>query len=124
MTSRIQLDDLTSDQLDALYDRIDHAETELRQRTESDSADAAAGSYAHRAEHAEAAIARVRALHYQQDGAYCAICTEDFGRLQAEWPCPTIAALDEPTPVAGPASISRWWDMRLAELHNAIQPKP
>jgi hypothetical protein len=41
------------------------------------------------------AIARVRDLHYRQ-GAYCAICTEDFGRLNAAWPCDTIRALAEP----------------------------
>lgn len=107
MSDRIPLDDLTSDALDALYERaetsdqltqrlahalaaefdttvdtvldearnaigdttarptyqqlqqrLDHAEEELRHHTEQHSADAAAGSYAHRAEHAEAAIAR------------------------------------------------------------------
>lgn len=40
--------------------RADRAEAELRHYTEAESADAAAGSYAHRAEHAEAAIIRVR----------------------------------------------------------------
>ncbi len=142
MTDRIRLDELTSDQLDALYDRIatlEHVATGNRRHVQ----------YAvPELERAEAAIARVRDLHYQQDGAYCAICTEDFGRLQADWPCPTIAALDEPTPVAGPAaaepavsrvialyerwvkagppplgtSTARWWDARLVELHDAVQP--
>jgi hypothetical protein len=46
----------------------------------------------------QAAIDRVRALHYK-DGAHCAVCTEDFGRLNADWPCPTIRALDEPAPL-------------------------
>jgi hypothetical protein len=52
---------------------------------------------AQRAHEANAAwkadVDRVRALHYKQ-GAYCAICTEDFGRLSAPYPCPTIQALD------------------------------
>lgn len=42
--------------------RAERAETELRRYTEAESADAAAGSYAGRAEKAEAAIARVRTL--------------------------------------------------------------
>ncbi|WP_435606632.1 hypothetical protein [Streptomyces ardesiacus] len=39
------------------------------------------------------AVARVRELH-SQDGEYCSICTTDFGRLTAPWPCPTIQAID------------------------------
>lgn len=62
MTRRHTADTITDDALDALYDRADRAEAELRARTEADSADATAGSYAHRAEHAEAALARVRKL--------------------------------------------------------------
>jgi hypothetical protein len=62
MTQRIPLDHLTSDQLDQLYEQLDHAETELRRYTEAESADAAAGSYAGRAEQAEAVIRRVRDL--------------------------------------------------------------
>jgi hypothetical protein len=46
----------------------------------------------------QAAIARVRDLHYQ-DGAHCAVCTTDFGRLNAPWPCDTIRALDAPAPL-------------------------
>lgn len=38
------------------------------------------------------AVDRILALH-QQDGEYCAICTTDYGRLCAPWPCPTIQAL-------------------------------
>ncbi|MEW2187685.1 hypothetical protein AB0900_30840 [Streptomyces cellulosae] len=41
------------------------------------------------------AVTRVRALH-QQEGDYCAICTTDYGRLCAPWPCPTIKALEIP----------------------------
>jgi hypothetical protein len=62
MTDRKSLDQMTSNDLDALYARLDQAETELRWYTEADSANAAAGSYAHRAERAEAAIARVAAV--------------------------------------------------------------
>lgn len=75
MTDRIPLDDMTSDQLDQLYAEIDRLtaeladyderaerlSVELRRYTENESADAAAGSYAGRAEAAEAAIERVRA---------------------------------------------------------------
>lgn len=45
-----------------LQQRLDHAEEELRHHHEAHSADAAAGSYAHRAEHAEAAIARAHRI--------------------------------------------------------------
>lgn len=90
MTARHTADTITDDALDQLYaelgqlykenaaavtaladmarkrneqmDRADRAEAELRARAEADSADATAGSYAHRAEHAEAALARVRKL--------------------------------------------------------------
>jgi hypothetical protein len=74
MTDRHTVDSITSDELDQLYDRV---------------------------EFYEAAIARIRAIHYQ-DGDYCTVCTTDFGRLNATWPCDTIRALGEPTP--GPAA--------------------
>lgn len=47
----------------------------------------------------KADVDRVRSLHYR-DGKYCAVCTEDFGRLSAPWPCPTIQALDNKEHVA------------------------
>ncbi|MFG3276205.1 hypothetical protein [Streptomyces luteogriseus] len=145
MTDRIRLDDLTSDQLDALYELLDAAEESEAQRQLATAREALAsattraaraeveraraveratiyraawhsarGRAVHqrcinadlrtelaaktnRAEQAEAAVARVRALHYQ-DGAHCAVCTEDFGRLNADWPCPTIRALNKPAP--------------------------
>jgi hypothetical protein len=53
VTSRKSLDDMTSDDLDQLYADLDRAETEAHQWAEADSADAAAGSYALRAERAE-----------------------------------------------------------------------
>lgn len=45
------------------------------------------------------AIDHVRALHYQ-DGDYCAVCTVDFGRLNAPWPCATIRALENKEPTS------------------------
>jgi hypothetical protein len=75
---------------------------------------------------AQAVIERVRALH-QRDGDHCAVCTEDFGRLQAEWPCPTIRALDEPTPEATEATVGgespgEPWTQLEARAFNAVQP--
>ncbi|MEZ3180743.1 hypothetical protein KYY02_19245 [Streptomyces pimonensis] len=49
----------------------------------------------------QTALDRVRALH-PQEGDYCANCTEDYGRLSAPWPCPTIRALNPPARNAGP----------------------
>lgn len=60
MTDRPGLDQLTSNDLDQLYAELDRLTTELRRYTEADSADAAAGSYAGRAEHAEAERDRYR----------------------------------------------------------------
>ena len=60
MTERIPLDNLTSDQLDQLYDDLDQAEANLARYAEAESADAAAGSYALRAERVEAQLDRVR----------------------------------------------------------------
>jgi hypothetical protein len=73
--------------------RADRAEAELRHYTEAESADAAAGSYAHRAEHAEAALERVR-------------------RLADGW----VKA--GPPPLG--TSMARWWDKRLIELLAAL----
>lgn len=61
MTARIKLDDLTSDQYDELCDRLERAEAELNTWAENESADAAAGSYAGRAEQAEADLEQARA---------------------------------------------------------------
>lgn len=83
MSDRTPLDNLTSDQLDALYaeldrlaaeladydqraeqqkQRADRLATELQRHAEAESADAAAGSYAGRAEGAETKLRRVAAL--------------------------------------------------------------
>lgn len=82
MTDRIRLDDLTSDQLDALYDRIATLES------------VAAGNKRHvqlivpELERAEAAIARVRAIHTH--GPRTNTCN-DCGQ---PWPCEVTRALD------------------------------
>jgi hypothetical protein len=102
VTDRIPLDHLTSDQLDALYERLIKAEQETT---------ATATAAAHltslvldRAERAEAAITRARALHRRNaNTGDCEHCSErDYPDYAVAYPCPTIRALDEPAP--GPAA--------------------
>ncbi|MEU4947691.1 hypothetical protein [Streptomyces lavendulae] len=116
-------DTITSDALDALYEMLDAAqETELaRQLATADKAFMSAhlraarlGSalaraqrahastilqarrQAARADQAEAALARVRALHFNQYNA-CLECAGPGGYGDSpDWPCNTIRALDEP----------------------------
>jgi hypothetical protein len=83
--------------LQQLRQRLQLADTELQQWAATESADAAAGSYAGRAETAEAVVERVRHLN---------------GRWLAAGPPPLG------TPMA------RWWDKRLAELHQALSEQP
>jgi multidrug efflux pump subunit AcrA (membrane-fusion protein) len=54
-----------------------------------------------RAERAETAIARVRALHrnWEADPGHCAHCQDGMG-TPLPWPCPTLAALGQPAPAA------------------------
>jgi hypothetical protein len=104
VTDRIRLDDLTSDALDALYAELAEAREQLRlvdgmRRQDLDSAAAAI----QRAEHAEAALARVRDLHQpMQRGPFtiCGHCSGWDGRrclgVVTDYPCPTLTALDEP----------------------------
>ncbi|UOB09111.1 hypothetical protein MQE23_08600 [Streptomyces sp. HP-A2021] len=61
MTDRIRLDDLTSDQLDQLYERLEAAEETESQRQLATAREALASATT-RAARAEAAIARVRAV--------------------------------------------------------------
>ena len=61
VTDRKTLDDMNSNDLDQLYADLDRARTEARHYAEAESADAAAGSYAHRAERVEAECERLRA---------------------------------------------------------------
>jgi hypothetical protein len=95
VTDRIPLAQHTKASLDQLYEDLGRAEAELRRYAEADSADAAAGSYALRAEGVEAQLARVTALCEQ-------------------W----VKAGPPPLGV----SVARWWDARLVELHAAIRP--
>jgi hypothetical protein len=60
MTDRIPLDDMTSDQLDQLYDERDRAQAEAARWGAAESADVAAGSYAGRVEELQATIERIR----------------------------------------------------------------
>lgn len=86
----------------AAMDLADHEAAQLRAEleryTEAESADAAAGSYAHRAVQAEAVLARVRAL-------------------RDTW------TASGPTPLG--TSMSRWWDRCLVALNGALaEPGP
>lgn len=93
MTDRISLDAMTSDALDALYEQLEAAEQAESQRQLATAREALASATT-RAARAEAALTRVQAL-------------------ADRWV------------KAGPplgASVARWWDVRLAELHAALQP--
>ncbi|MFI1728212.1 hypothetical protein ACH40E_03020 [Streptomyces acidicola] len=92
MTDRIRLDDLTSDQLDALYERLEAAEDTESQQQLATARNALALATT-RAARAEAALARIRdaaALHRQQ----LLTTTELYAVIEA--------ALDEPSPAAAP----------------------
>jgi len=131
-TPRPRVDQLTGDQLDALYaeldrcDRIRKAALDGRnaavQRADQAEAELTAlkaittgycprcgrGDCSptadqwleqrQRADRAEAAIARVRALHtrWDADPASCAHCVDSYG-TPVRYPCPTIRALDGAT---------------------------
>jgi hypothetical protein len=102
VTDRIKLDDLTSDQLDALYERLEQAEYTARCYAEADSANAAAGSYAGRAEQAEAAITRVRAALPPYD---MPILGDRSRGVQMGWDRARQAVLDALVePASGPAA--------------------
>ena len=62
MTDHIPLDDMTSDDLDQLYNDLAHAQAEAAHYAEAESADVAAGSYAGRVEELQNTIDQVRAL--------------------------------------------------------------
>ncbi|MFF9568473.1 hypothetical protein [Streptomyces sp. NPDC014685] len=100
---RIRLDDLTHDQLDALYERLEDLEAETAKLIRWHREDGVALTKARRAvEHltdryrgAEAATARVRDLHrdaYADTPDAGASCTAGCGT----WPCPTLTTLDGP----------------------------
>lgn len=68
MTERTPLAQHTKASLDQLYEDLGRAEAELRRYAEADSADAAAGSYALRAERVEARLAAVADLIADHEG--------------------------------------------------------
>lgn len=87
-----------------LLDRLERAEAELallqqpEQYYKRQSA-RAWNAIVERADQAEAAIERVRELHYEVEGIHChTVCAhrycKDDDDDQHAWPCPTIAALD------------------------------
>jgi hypothetical protein len=82
---------------DAEYER-DHA----RQRAEA--ASRVGTEFMVRAERAEAAVERVRALHVARPNGTCAARCYSTGMAPEPWPCPTIRALDEPSPAATEAT--------------------
>jgi hypothetical protein len=97
MTDRVPLDHLTSDQLDALYERLEAAEETESQRQLATAREAFASATT-RAARAEAALARVQAL-------------------ADSW----VKA--GPPPLGTP--LARWWDKRLVELNAALgEPTP
>ncbi|MFC8832327.1 hypothetical protein ACFT8V_03895 [Streptomyces griseoincarnatus] len=102
MSDRHTADTITDDALDALYEQLEAAEESEAQQQLATAREAFAAATT-RAARAEAALDRVRALH-PQEGDYCAICTTDYGRLSAPWPCPTIRALDGEQPAPAPAA--------------------
>jgi len=101
---RLTVDTITSDQLDALYERLEAAEQTESQRQLATAREALASATT-RAARAEAAIARVRAVprlpHTSQQ-------TGDLGRAYTRgWESVISAidaALDEPGPAAGGCS--------------------
>lgn len=125
MTDRIPLDHLTSDALDQLYDRIATLEA------------VAAGNKRHvqlivpDLERAEAIVARIQDLADEYPaGIDTALIHEALDQ-----PAPAPAATEQAKAMrilyerwvkAGPpplgTSMSRWWDKRLVELHQAILP--
>jgi hypothetical protein len=136
MTERTPLDDLTSDQLDALYRELEH--THLRART---------------------LVQRLTDVKAERDSAKAAVELVRARAQQWQVPMPRgernpaahqiLALLGEPGPAATEATeaatttrvlalyeqwvqagwpplgtpLSRWWDARLAELHDAILPR-
>jgi septal ring factor EnvC (AmiA/AmiB activator) len=92
---RHTVDTITDDALDALYEQLAAAEeTELARQLRS--ADAAFASATFRAAKAEAAVARVRALHTPNEQGNCANRCYSSGIAPQPYPCPTIRALDNP----------------------------
>ncbi|MEH0542968.1 hypothetical protein QA802_07765 [Streptomyces sp. B21-105] len=135
---RIRLDDLTSDALDALYEQLETAEENESQRQLATAREALASATT-RAALAEHELAALR----QVARGYCPACGRgdagptvndweqqkqraDAAEAVAEQDVTRVIALYEQWVKAGPPPLgtptSRWWDARLAELHNTIRP--
>lgn len=101
MTDRVRLDDLTDDDLDQLYGQLDALRTVARGYCPACGRGDAAPTVTdweqqkQRADQADGTVGRVTGLH-------------------EEW----VKA--GPPPLGVP--LARWWDRRLAELHDAIVP--
>ena len=113
MSDRIPLDHLTSDALDALYERLDAAEETESQRQLATAREALASATV-RAARAEAAVARVRALHSNHNGI-CGWCKgPDDPHTSGDfeyWPCATIRAILDGPDIQLPefgSSNGRW----------------
>ncbi|MFE3031543.1 hypothetical protein ACFXKY_07830 [Streptomyces canus] len=91
MTDRIPLDHLTSDQLDQLYDDLDHYEEHV-----VGDLNEANTTLQRQAARAEAATERVRALHRRNEHTGdCEHCSAgDYPDYSVPYPCPTIRALE------------------------------
>ncbi|KUJ65415.1 hypothetical protein [Streptosporangium amethystogenes] len=101
MTRRPRVDQLTDDMLDQLYADLDA----LKAITAGYCGHCGRGDCSptadqwleqrQRAEQAEAAIARVRALHsrWEYDQNDCSVCVDCYG-APVPYPCPTLRALD------------------------------
>ena len=104
MTGRIPLDDMNSDQLDALYERLEFTEAALARIR--DGLEVQVVRLTKRAEQAEVAIERVRTLHQPMGRGPFTVCTHCSGwngfrceGVVTPHPCPTLEALDaQPAP--------------------------
>jgi hypothetical protein len=132
VTQRVPLDHLTSDQYDQLCDELDRARAELQWHAEHESADAAAGSYAGRAEAAEAAVDRLRAdiaaCRDQQWPQRLGRAEKKLARIAAiadQYPAGIDTALihealDEPTPVTSATSLC-WTVTTQVDTHTCTE---
>lgn len=122
MTDRRTVDTINDDQLSQLYDDLEHAEAELQQHAENESADAAAGSYAQRAERVEAQLTAVADLIADHEGDEWAAhpATAALRRiLDGQAPaasCPPAAPETEPNNAAATQATER---PTLRERHRA-----
>ncbi|GAA3852183.1 hypothetical protein GCM10023084_02970 [Streptomyces lacrimifluminis] len=108
---------------DGMRGRLERAEAELAERDAGESADAAAGSYAGRAEELEAILAHVRRLHLPVAGEdntrWCNTCSQEEQQAPpvgwwVPYPCPTVAALDR----AGAGATDAGSDLATARATN------